>query len=94
MKDGQSSRCVYPGAARCRSEIGSYRVRQIYSAGAGVHPGQRETKGRDGLQSPIVKNLHDAALAAMLQKTGAPTATSFSADREDRPIARGRCAPG
>ena len=28
-------------------------------------------KGRDGLQSPIVKNLHDAALAAMLERTGA-----------------------
>ncbi len=29
------------------------------------------TKGRDGLQSPIVKNLHDAALAAILERTGA-----------------------
>jgi len=28
-------------------------------------------KGRDGLQSPIVKNLHDAALAALLARTGA-----------------------
>ncbi len=28
-------------------------------------------KGRDGLQSPIVKNLHDAALAAILERTGA-----------------------
>jgi len=27
--------------------------------------------GRDGLQSPIVKNLHDAAIAAILQRTGA-----------------------
>ncbi|WP_119354914.1 aspartate--tRNA ligase [Azohydromonas sediminis] len=28
-------------------------------------------KGREGLQSPIVKNLHDAAIAAVLQRTGA-----------------------
>jgi aspartyl-tRNA synthetase len=28
-------------------------------------------KGREGLQSPIVKNLHDAAIAAILQRTGA-----------------------
>jgi len=28
-------------------------------------------KGRDGLQSPIVKNIHDAALAQILEKTGA-----------------------
>src|SRR5690606_17966354 len=27
--------------------------------------------GRDGLQSPIVKNLHDAALEAIVQRTGA-----------------------
>ncbi|NBX54389.1 MAG: aspartate--tRNA ligase [Betaproteobacteria bacterium] len=28
-------------------------------------------KGRDGLQSPIVKNLHDKAIAEILQRTGA-----------------------
>ena len=28
-------------------------------------------KGRDGLQSPIVKNIHDAALSAVLERTGA-----------------------
>ena len=28
-------------------------------------------KGRDGLQSPIVKNIHDAALAELLKRTGA-----------------------
>ena len=28
-------------------------------------------KGRDGLQSPIVKNLHDAALAELIKRTGA-----------------------
>ncbi len=29
------------------------------------------SKGRDGLQSPIVKNIHDTALAAVLERTGA-----------------------
>ncbi len=28
-------------------------------------------KGRDGLQSPIVKNIHDAALKAVIERTGA-----------------------
>ena len=28
-------------------------------------------KGRDGLQSPIVKNIHDAALAEIMKRTGA-----------------------
>jgi aspartyl-tRNA synthetase len=30
-----------------------------------------KAKGREGLQSPIVKNLHDAALAGVLERTGA-----------------------
>jgi aspartyl-tRNA synthetase len=30
-----------------------------------------KAKGRDGLQSPIVKNLHDTALAGILERTGA-----------------------
>jgi aspartyl-tRNA synthetase len=29
------------------------------------------SKGRDGLQSPIVKNIHDSAIAELLQRTGA-----------------------
>ena len=28
-------------------------------------------KGRDGLQSPVVKNLHDAAIAEIIARTGA-----------------------
>ncbi|MFM9914574.1 MAG: aspartate--tRNA ligase [Rhizobacter sp.] len=42
------------------------------------------TKGREGLQSPIVKNLHDAALAKILERTGAQTGDLlfFGADRE------------
>ena len=41
-------------------------------------------KGRDGLQSPIVKNLHDAALAELIKRTGAQDGDIifFGADRE------------
>ena len=40
-------------------------------------------KGREGLQSPIVKNLHDAAIAAILERTGAASGDLifFGADR-------------
>jgi len=42
-----------------------------------------KAKGRDGLQSPIVKNLHDAALAAILERTAAADGDVifFGADR-------------
>src|SRR5258708_12641484 len=41
-------------------------------------------KGRDGLQSPIVKNLHDAAIAEILKRTGAQDGDLifFGADKE------------
>ncbi|MEI7970177.1 MAG: aspartate--tRNA ligase [Betaproteobacteria bacterium] len=41
------------------------------------------SKGRDGLQSPIVKNLHDRALTAILERTGAQTGdlVFFGADK-------------
>jgi aspartyl-tRNA synthetase len=41
-------------------------------------------KGREGLQSPIVKNLHDAALNEILKRTGAQTGDLifFGADKE------------
>ena len=40
-------------------------------------------KGRDGLHSPIVKFLHDAAIAAILERTGAQDGDIifFGADR-------------
>ena len=42
-----------------------------------------KAKGRDGLQSPIVKNLHDRALAGILERTGAQDGDVifFGADR-------------
>src|SRR5690606_10048642 len=40
-------------------------------------------KGREGLQSPIVKNLHDAAIAAIVERTGAQSGDLlfFGADK-------------
>ena len=42
------------------------------------------SNGRDGLQSPIVKNIHDAALAEVLKRTGAQNGDLlfFGADKE------------
>jgi aspartyl-tRNA synthetase len=42
------------------------------------------SKGRDGLQSPIVKNIHDAALAEVLKRSGAQNGDLifFGADKE------------
>ena len=61
------------GAAISRSEIDSYtKFVAIYGAkGLAWIKINEGAKGRDGLQSPIVKNLHDAALAEMLKRTGA-----------------------
>jgi aspartyl-tRNA synthetase len=56
-----------------RSEIDAYtQFVAIYGAkGLAYIKVNDKTKGRDGLQSPIVKNLHDAALAQIIEKTGA-----------------------
>ena len=61
------------GAAISRGEIDSYtEFVKIYGAkGLAWIKVNEKDKGRDGLQSPIVKNLHDAALATILERTGA-----------------------
>ena len=61
------------GGAMPRSEIDAYtQFVAIYGAkGLAWIKVNEKAKGRDGLQSPIVKNIHDAALAAVLEKTGA-----------------------
>jgi aspartyl-tRNA synthetase len=43
------------------------------------------SKGKEGLQSPIVKNLHEAALAGLLERTGAQNGDLlfFGADKAD-----------
>ena len=73
------------GAAISRSEIDNYtKFVAIYGAkGLAWIKVNEAAKGRDGLQSPIVKNLHDAALAEMVKRTGAQDGDLifFGADR-------------
>ncbi|MEW6694078.1 MAG: aspartate--tRNA ligase [Pseudomonadota bacterium] len=61
------------GGAFTRSEIDAYtEFVKIYGAkGLAWIKVNDVAAGRDGLQSPIVKNLHDAALQAIVQRTGA-----------------------
>ncbi|MFC4276083.1 aspartate--tRNA ligase [Achromobacter aloeverae] len=74
------------GAALSRSEIDSYtQFVGIYGAkGLAWIKVNEVAKGRDGLQSPIVKNIHDAALAELIKRTGAQDGDIifFGADRE------------
>ena len=64
---------VAGGSEMPRSEIDAYtEFVKIYGAkGLAWIKVNDITKGRDGLQSPIVKNIHDAALAEILKRTGA-----------------------
>ena len=77
-----------PGAEMSRSEIDAYtQFVGIYGAkGLAYIKVNEVAKGRDGLQSPIVKNLHDAALAELIKRTGAQDGDIifFGADREGR----------
>lgn len=61
------------GSGMPRSEIDAYtQFVAIYGAkGLAYIKVNEKAKGRDGLQSPIVKNLHDAALAQIVELTGA-----------------------
>jgi aspartyl-tRNA synthetase len=61
------------GAEISRSEIDAYtEFVKIYGAkGLAWIKVNDVTKGREGLQSPIVKNIHDAAIAEILKRTGA-----------------------
>jgi aspartyl-tRNA synthetase len=74
------------GAEMTRGEIDNYgEFVKIYGAkGLAWIKVNEVTKGRDGLQSPIVKNLHDAALAEILKRTEAKDGDLlfFGADKE------------
>ncbi len=61
------------GGGISRGEIDAYtEFVKIYGAKGLAYIRVNElAKGRDGLQSPIVKNIHDAALQAVLERTGA-----------------------
>ena len=78
MKGGRVVALKVPGGARetgglSRGEIDAYaEFVKIYGAkGLAYIKVNDKAKGRDGLQSPIVKNLHDAALNAVLERTAA-----------------------
>jgi len=74
MKNGRVVALRVPGGAEMsRSEIDAYTdFVKIYGAkGLAWIKVNDVAQGRDGLQSPIVKNLHDAAIAAILERTGA-----------------------
>jgi len=74
MKNGRVvALCVRGGSEISRSEIDAYtEFVKIYGAkGLAWIKVNEVAKGRDGLQSPIVKNLHDAAVAEILKRTGA-----------------------
>jgi aspartyl-tRNA synthetase len=74
------------GAEMTRSEIDAYtQFVGIYGAkGLAYIKVNDPAKGREGLQSPIVKNLHDRAIDAVLSRTGAAAGDLifFGADRE------------
>ncbi|MDB5890433.1 MAG: aspartate--tRNA ligase [Polaromonas sp.] len=73
------------GAEMSRSEIDGYtEFVKIYGAKGLAWIKVNDTaKGRDGLQSPIVKNIHDAALAEIMKRTGAASGDIifFGADK-------------
>ncbi|MGS5088626.1 aspartate--tRNA ligase [Hydrogenophaga sp. A37] len=87
MKNGRVvALCVRGGAEISRSEIDAYtEFVKIYGAkGLAWIKVNEVAKGKDGLQSPIVKNLHDKAIAEILKRTGAQDGDIifFGADKE------------
>jgi aspartyl-tRNA synthetase len=90
LADGRVAALRVPGGAHPtdgmpRSEIDAMTdfVRIYGAKGLAYIKVNDKAKGRDGLQSPIVKNLHDAALAAIVERTGAADGDLifFGADR-------------
>jgi len=74
MKNGRVVALRIPGGGEMsRSEIDAYtEFVKIYGAkGLAWIKVNDVAKGRDGLQSPIVKNLHDKAIAEILSRSGA-----------------------
>ena len=91
MKNGRVVALRVPGGALegsglSRSEIDGYtEFVKIYGAkGLAYIKVNDLTKGRDGLQSPIVKNIQDSVLTEVLERTGAQNGDLlfFGADKE------------
>ena len=74
------------GGSLTRGEIDAYTdyVKTLGARGLAYIKVNERAKGAEGLQSPIVKNLHAKALAAILERTGARDGDLifFGADRE------------
>jgi len=79
--------CVPGGGQLTRGEIDAYTeyVKALGARGLAWIKVNARAKGAEGLQSPIVKNLHAKALAAILERTGAADGdlVFFAADRAD-----------
>jgi aspartyl-tRNA synthetase len=87
MKGGRVVALRVPGGGEMsRGEIDGYtEFVKIYGAkGLAWIKVNDAAKGREGLQSPIVKNLHDKAVADILSRTGAQSGDLifFGADKE------------
>jgi aspartyl-tRNA synthetase len=87
MKGGRvAALCVPGGSEMSRGEIDQYtQFVAIYGAkGLAYIKVNDISKGREGLQSPIVKLLHDKALQEVLSRTGAKSGDIifFGADKE------------
>ncbi len=91
MKGGRVVALRVPGGSKegggiSRGEIDAYtEFVKIYGAKGLAYIRVNDiTKGRDGLQSPIVKNLHDKAIAEVLARSGAQNGDLifFGADKE------------
>jgi aspartyl-tRNA synthetase len=86
VPNGRVAGLLIPGGgALTRGEIDSYtEFVGIYGArGLAYIKVNEAAKGREGLQSPIVKNLSDAALKAVVERTGAKNGdlVFFGADK-------------
>ncbi len=86
LSDGRVVALRVPGGGdMSRSDIDAYTdFVKIYGAkGLAWIKVNEVARGRDGLQSPIVKNLHDGAIAALLARSGAcdGDVLFFGADR-------------
>lgn len=80
--------CVPGGGALTRGEIDGYTeyVKTLGAKGLAWIKVNSKAQGAEGLQSPIVKNLHAAAIAAILERTGANDGDLifFGADKAHR----------
>ena len=79
--------CVPGGATISRKEIDDYTeyLRGLGAKGLAWIKINEAAKGAEGLQSPIVKNIHARALAAILERTGAKDGdlVFFGADKAE-----------